>query len=221
MPKLIDTHSHINFNAFKDDADEVIKRAFDEGVFMLAVGSQISTSERAVEYAKKYEKGIWAVVGLHPIHLEEIDIDEHEVKFKSRKEEFDYERYKKLAQDPKVVGIGECGLDYYRIDDIPADNDFLKAQQIRVFKDQMRLAEELNLPLAIHCRNAYEDLLSVIKEFIAEGHKIPRGVMHCYLGDWNLAKEFLNLGFALVCSGVITLPKSEVMQTVIKEDVLE
>src|SRR3990167_8837160 len=97
---LIDYHAHVNFNAYKDDADEVIKRALEAGVFMVLVGSQIDTSRRAVKIAAPNEKGVYAAVGLHPIHLEDMEVDESEeqieatepqvFKFKTRREAFDY-----------------------------------------------------------------------------------------------------------------------------------
>lgn len=112
---LIDYHAHVNFNAYKNDADEVIKRSHEGGVFMVLVGSQIDTSRRAVEMAAKYDRGVWAAVGLHPIHLEDMEVDEEEDHFATRKEVFDPAAYRALARHPKVVAIGECGLDYWHI----------------------------------------------------------------------------------------------------------
>ena len=97
MPKLIDTHTHINFNVYKDDADEVIKRTLEKDVWIINVGSQSSTSERAIRIAEKYKKGVYASVGLHPFHLYETLIDESEVSFKSRPEKFDENFYEKLS----------------------------------------------------------------------------------------------------------------------------
>ena len=123
IPKLIDIHSHINFNAFKDDGHEVLKRTLDGGVWTILVGSQIDTSRRAVVYAEKYPEGIYAAVGLHPIHLTESYVDAKEINagenvpgFKTRVETFSYDAYKPLAEHPKTVAIGECGLDYYRVE---------------------------------------------------------------------------------------------------------
>ena len=114
---LIDTHAHSNFNAYKFDADEVIRRSLDNGVWMINVGSQYETSKRAVEIAERYKAGIYAAVGLHPIHLAngifKTKIDQEEIEFRTREEDFDYEKYKALANSPKVVAIGEIGLDYY------------------------------------------------------------------------------------------------------------
>ena len=115
---LIDYHAHVNFNAFKEDADEVIKRAQEAGVFMVLVGSQIDTSCRAVKMAEQHERGVWAAVGLHPIHLEDMEVDEEEEHFATRKEVFDPDAYRALAVHPKTVAIGEFGLDYYHIWDM-------------------------------------------------------------------------------------------------------
>ena len=203
MRKLIDTHAHVNFNSFKDDADIVIQRALNKGIQMFSVGSQIDTSRRAVHYAEKYD-GIWAIVGLHPVHLVEHHVDQQEVNFKSRKEDFNYEEYKKLASHEKVIGIGECGLDYYHIDDVPGDNEELKKQQKEIFRKQIELSVELDKPLAIHCRDAYDDVIEMMHDFVQETGKTPKALMHCYLGDRKQADEFLKLGFYISFSGIVT-----------------
>ena len=114
---LIDTHAHLNFNGYKGDFEEVIKRTLDNNVWVINVGSQYETSKKAVEIAEKYPEGIFAAIGLHPIHLEtglvKIKNDEEEVEVNTKEEVFDYEKYKELARSPKVVAIGEIGLDYY------------------------------------------------------------------------------------------------------------
>src|SRR4030042_4495517 len=119
---LTDTHAHVNFVAYKDDGDEVVKRALKENIRMINVGSERDTSRRSVEYAKKYPAGVFAAVGLHPIHLkaQEINapVDEYEkVEFKAEAQRFDYKYYRSLAQNEKVVAIGEIGLDYYDLED--------------------------------------------------------------------------------------------------------
>lgn len=199
---LIDTHCHLQFNAYKDDADEVIRRSFDAGVKMIVVGSQKTTSERAVDLAQKYN-GIWAVVGLHPIHVSSQEVDEEEIRFKSHEEKFDYDFYKKLASRPKVVGIGETGFDFYHL---PKTLTFeeVKKRQEESFLAQISLADELNLPLAIHCREAHDFLLTNLKKYIQEGKLKKRGVAHCFSGDWDLARQYLDLGFYLGFTGVIT-----------------
>src|SRR3989344_2316664 len=119
LPKFFDIHSHPNFAVFTQDRDEVVRRALDNSVFMNVVGTQRDTSQAAVELAEKYSEGVYATIGLHPIHTSKSYHDEEELgkggkEFTSRDENFDYEFYKKLAASPKVVAIGECGLDYFR-----------------------------------------------------------------------------------------------------------
>jgi TatD DNase family protein len=168
---LIDTHAHVNFRSFKDDAKETLQRALDNGVQVINIGSQIDTSRQAVELANQFEQGVYAVVGLHPEHTHSQYVDEEETHFKSREEDFDYEMYKKLAENPKVVGIGECGLDYYRLPG-NVDHQQIKEKQKEVFKKQVKLAKELNKVLVIHSRPAkgdeslYNDLLGILDKYL-------------------------------------------------------
>src|SRR5436305_380836 len=111
-----DTHAHVNFEAFKENYKDLIAQTVAAGVWMNNVGSQKDTSAESVRIAEEFGEGVYAVVGLHPIHTLKNEVDEEESHFKTREEKFDYEYYKALASSSKkVVGIGECGLDYYRI----------------------------------------------------------------------------------------------------------
>ncbi len=203
--ELIDIHAHVNFSAFAKDAPEVIDRTLAQKVGMILVGSQYDTSRRAVEYAKKYPEGVWAAVGLHPIHLLELEVDQEEIGaqgvpgFKTRVEEFDYEKYKKLALDPKSVAIGECGLDYFRVGD-----ETLQKKQHEVFRKQIQLAKDVGKPLIIHCRNAYDDLAQILEE---EHAGDMGGTIHFFVGTWAEAQKFLDLGFHLSFTGVITFAR--------------
>jgi len=203
MQKYIDIHSHVNFKAFKDDGNAVIKRALDNGTFLINVGSQYSTSKRAVEIANKYNEGVYAIVGLHPIHLEESyhDEDEDGEGFMTRTEEFDKEKYLELLKDSKVVAIGECGLDYFHCKPETIE------KQKKVFKEQVSLAKETNKPLMLHIRNdaknsnlnAYQDVLEILKEFPG-----VKGDVHFFAGSVEEAKIFNDLGFTVSFTGVIT-----------------
>ncbi len=197
---LIDSHAHVNFNAYKNDADEVIQRALDNDVWIINIGSQYDTSKRAIEIAEKYKEGVYAVVALHPIHLGPSKfVDEEEgISFKSREEKFDKEKYKELALNPRVVAIGETGLDYYYI----GDDKEIKELQKKVFKQHLELAKELNKPVIFHCRKAYDDLLKELKTQNAK-RKI-RGVVHCFMGKLSQAEDFLKMGFYLGFNGLIT-----------------
>ena len=212
--RLIDSHTHVQFAAFSEDADIVIRRALDAGVGMILVGSQIDTSRRAVEFANKYPDGVYAAIGLHPIHLVEGHWDHQEIGaprgvisgFRSRKEEFNYDAYKALGQDSKVIAIGECGIDYFRLPHEENDRREVVEKQGEVFKAHIRLASELKKPLMIHCRDAYADLLEILRSYSATYGSKLRGNMHFFAGSWNEAKNFLDLGFTLSFTGVITFP---------------
>jgi len=195
---LIDTHAHVNFNTYKDDADEVIRRCLDNNIWMINVGSQYTTSKRAVKIAEKYKQGVYAAIALHPVHLGPSKyIDEEEAQFQTREEKFDKQKYKELAKNPKVVAIGETGLDYYRIKNHESG---IKSLQKEVFVQHLELAQEVNKPIIFHCRKAYDDLLN---ELQVANYEL-RGVLHCFMGKWSQAEEFLNMGFYLGFNGLIT-----------------
>lgn len=171
---LIDTHAHLNFRDFKDDAADVARRSLAGGVWMINVGSQYSTSKRAVEMAEKYPEGVYAAIGLHPIHVQD---------------GFEYEKYKKLAESKKVVAIGEIGLDY-KSEYLP-----FKEKQKEVFLNQFNLAKELNLPVILHCRMAHDDLLASLEKW--------RGMVHCFTGTLEQAEKYLEMGLYLGFNGII------------------
>ena len=205
---LIDTHAHINFKAFKDDADEVIRRSLAADAWMILVGAEAKTSKRALEYANKYEKGVYAAVGLHPMHTHEQEARGEDYNFTTREEDFSYDVYEKLAQFKKVVAVGEIGLDYYNID-ITADAAAVKRKQKEIFLQQLKLAKNLKLPVIIHCRQAHDNMLEILKNFRKE-HKdaMPKdktwGVMHCFSGDEELAWQYFSLGLNISFTGLIT-----------------
>jgi len=217
---LIDTHAHVNFNAFRDDADEVIRRSLDNDIWMINVGSTYETSKRAIEIAERYPEGIFAAIGLHPIHLAEgifkTKIDTEEIAFQTKEEIFDFEEYKELAKSPKVVAIGEIGLDYYYRPKIPMAKpsrildevgtkiklEEFKGKQKQTLLKQLDLAKDLNLPVIFHCRMAHQDLLEIISNFQFSISK-PRGVIHCFTGTWEQAEKYLEMGFCIGLNGII------------------
>lgn len=227
--KFIDSHTHVQFKAFLHDFDEVIRRAFDWRVGMINVGTQKDTSARAVKLTRRYPEGVWAAVGLHPIHTEkahhdplELDLPSEmaaeegiEKGFESRGEPFDYEYYKKLASDPKVVAIGECGLDYYRL------SAETKAKQIAAFEAQIQLADEIKKPLMIHCRMAFEDLIKILKDN-SRFLNSPPGALHFFTGNLNDAKELFNMGFVFTFGGIVTFSRSydEIIENLPLEHIL-
>jgi len=206
--KYIDIHAHINFKAYDDDRAEVISRAKEAKVGMINVGTMQKTSEEAVKLAEENEN-MFAIIGLHPAHVNKSfhDVDEigEEGKaFTSRGEDFDYDFYKKLGENGKVVGIGECGLDYFRVE---GDKEEYVARQKDAFRKQIELAVELDVPLMIHCREAYPDTLEILHKYKKiHGDKL-RGNFHFFAGDLEQAKEILDLGFRMSFTGVITFAK--------------
>ncbi len=258
---LIDTHAHINFKAYEDDAEEVLRRAFESGVMVINVGTQLDTSEQSVRLAERYSKknipphsslnlreeaaqlpplkvrggqggdikAVYSVVGLHPVHTYSQHVDEEESHFKTREEKFDYEAYKKLAQNDLVVGIGECGLDYFRlkIDDLRLPIEQIKENQKQAFMQQVRLAKELNKALVIHCRpsegtsDAYEDILAILdSELQISNIKLQNSTnsatpstlnpnpfrfeIHSFTGTPDIVQEFLKRGAYVGLNGIIT-----------------
>lgn len=205
-PEYIDIHSHVNFTAYDEDRDAVVMRALDAGVWMINVGTQKNTSKSAVELAEKHDE-VFAAVGLHPIHTDKSHHDEKEIgeggkEFVSHGEEFDSTIYRTIATHPKVVAIGECGLDYYRL-----EPESVKKQK-ETFKQHIALADELGKPLMLHIRNgsqksAYTDAFEILKATTN-----VRGNVHFYAGNIEEAKPFLNAGFTFSFTGVITFARN-------------
>jgi TatD DNase family protein len=228
MPKYIDIHAHTNFVAFDEDRDAVVRRALDNDTFVINIGTQYDTSKKAVEMTNVYKEGVYACIGLHPIHTSSSYHDEKELggegkEFTSRGEIFDKEKYKELAKMGKVIGIGECGLDYYR-----CDEESIEKQKI-AFIAQIELANELHLPLMLHVRNnpedktrnAYFDVYELIKEV---GLPNIKGVSHFFAGSVEDMKRFVEIGVCVSFAGPITYkPKPEICDYigVIKETPLD
>ncbi len=226
---LIDTHAHLNFNDYKEDSLKVLQRSFNNDVWMINVGSQFNTSKKAVEIAEKYPKGVYAAIGLHPIHLSsgifktKIDPEElpsatngaskEEIEFETREEEFDYEKYRELSKSSKVVAIGEIGLDYYYCPKTKIKLEQFKNKQKEAFLKQLDLARDLNLPVILHCRMAHQDLIEVLNsKFQSNPPGSPlrvqpnskiRGVVHCFTGTWEQARKYLEMGLSFGFNGII------------------
>jgi len=179
---LFDTHTHVNTEDFTDDHKAVIARCLEADTWMVNVGTCITDSKRAIELAHAYEKGVYASVGVHP---NDVGAD------------IDFIQLEGLARDEKVVGIGEVGLDYYRTTD--KEKQRLQAE---VFARHIELARKVDKPLIVHCREAHHDLLHMLKKY-AQG---LAGVMHFFggPGSWENARAYLDMGFYLSFSGVVT-----------------
>lgn len=198
IPKYIDIHAHVNFKVFEEDQDIIVRRALDGGTWFFNVGTQIDTSRAAIKMAHRYEEGVYAIVGLHPIHTGKSFHDKDELgdegeAFTSRGEVFNKNIYRELVKDPKVIAIGECGLDYYRM-----ESESIEKQK-KAFIKQIELANEIKKPLMLHIRDAYADALQILKE-----HAKVKGVVHFFVGTPEEAKGFLDFGFMLSFTGVLT-----------------
>lgn len=221
--KYIDTHAHLNLSAFSDDVDVVIAKCSAEAVSVINIGTKETTSARAVELALQHEH-LYAMVGLHPIQTvpdmhDEDEIGEGGKPFTSKGEVFDVDFYRALIQQAngKVVGIGECGFDYYHT------NANSYGVQEAAFIAQIQLANELQLPLMIHTRgpksgeasptgrSVYADVLAVLQQYA----KVPFNV-HFYAGTYDEAKAFFDIGGTISFTGVITFAKvyEEIVQSV-------
>ncbi len=201
--ELFDTHCHVHFNAFKADSDEVIARTRAAGVLMNLVGTQRDTSVGAVAVAER-SAGVYASVGLHPVHLFSQHIDEEESSFATREEHFDRDFYEQLARHEKVIAIGECGYDLYRLPPEKTIDEVL-ARQRDVFAGHVAVARAVSKPLVVHVRDAYKEMIATLREEQKQVQKL-RGTIHCYISDWENAREFLELGFYLGFTGIITFP---------------
>lgn len=214
LPAYVDSHTHLHFAAYDNDREEVARRTLEQGVWCINVGTQKDTSRAAVALAQRHE-GFFATVGVHPIHTsksyhdaQELGDTENAKGFTSRGELFDKNYYLELGKSKKVVAIGECGLDYFRLDH---KNPDIQQTQKDVFEKHIELAATLGKPLMCHCRpskdsqNAYEDLYEMLKP---NANKIKGVVIHFFVGDRTMAKKFADLGFYFTFGGVITFTRN-------------
>jgi TatD DNase family protein len=186
MTRYADVHSHLSFPDFDSDRDKVISRLGEAGVeLVIDPGTDAETSRRSIELAARHEF-VYANVGLHP----------GEVRTPFRPELFD--ELAGLARADKVVGIGEIGLDYHWPDHYPE-------LQLEAFREMLRMAVTLDLPVVIHCRDAWPDMLRVLSE---ERSSNLRGAMHCFSGDLDIARKCIGLGLKISVPGTITYKNS-------------
>jgi len=193
---LIDSHCHLQDRKYDRDVEDVIQRAFDAGVTaMVTIGYDMPSSRRAFEIADAHAN-IYATVGVHP----------HDAKALTPS---DIDELTRLAQSPKVVAIGEIGLDFFR-------NLSPRDDQYRAFREQLAIARAAKLPVVIHSRDADEEVYEVLAEYAqgAEAQERPLGVMHCYPGDLPLAMRYIKLGFVISIAGPVTYAKSHTTRAV-------
>jgi len=196
---LVDSHCHLQDPKFDEDREAVIQRAREAGVSTLVViGYDMKASRRGVDLAESVED-IYATVGVHPHEAESLTIQ-------------DLDMLARLAESPKVVAIGEIGLDFY-------GNLSPPKSQRRAFQQQLDLARDLNLPVVIHAREADDETFDTLAAYAGNGRHDwpadrPIGVMHCFAGDLKLALRYVDLGFVISIPGTVTYPDAERQQAV-------
>jgi TatD DNase family protein len=191
---LFDTHVHLNADQYNDDLEEVIQRALDHDVKnMVVVGFDRTTIKRAIELADQYSF-LYAAVGWHPVDA--IDMQDEDLQW-----------IEELASHPKVVAIGEMGLDYHW-DKSP------KEIQMEVFRKQIRLAKRVKMPIIIHNREATQDIIDILKE---ENASEVGGIMHCFSGSLEVAKECVDMNFYISLGGPVTFKNAKKPKEVAKE----
>lgn len=191
LPALVDSHAHLDFKHFDRDRDDMLRRAETHGIkLIINVGVNPATSRESILLSEKYPM-IYAAVGIHPHYV-------------AQAPDGYIEKLREMARHPKVVALGEMGLDYYR-DRSP------RWQQWDVFSQQLRLAREIDLPIIIHSRDAHAETGALLKE---EGIPAAGGVMHCFSGDLELAEEMMELGLYISIAGPVTYPRSKELKKV-------
>jgi TatD DNase family protein len=192
---MVDVHCHLNLHAFDKDYDEAAKRAFAAGVHIIVnTGTSIPSSRRAIELANKYEN-MYAIVGVHPHHADKADRE-----FEGELQSDWLEKLTVLAKDPKVIAIGEIGLDYYSY---KSNGIVDKKLQEDAFRKQIELSIGLGLPLQIHNRQAGEDVVRILAEYKSKIQD-PPGMFHCFAGTFEVLEEALSMGFYIGFDGNVT-----------------
>ncbi len=203
---FIDSHTHLFYPDFKDDIDEVIRRAEEAGVnFFVVPGTSVETSKQAITLSERYEN-VFACVGIHPLDMAEAD-------------DGALREIEKLSEHKKVVAIGEIGLDYY-YDTTPKD------KQQRMFQSQIEIAIRRNLPIVVHTRDSMDDAVSAVEHMIQKNEywrsqqatpnsrfPAPKGVFHCFSGDAQTARRLFMLGFLVSYPGIVTFKNSPAVET--------
>lgn len=195
---LTDTHCHLHRPEFDPDRDDVLERAQGAGVTaLLDPATDLNSNRRVVVLAERYP-AVYAAIGLHPHHAQELTAEA-------------LDQLRELAQHPKVVAVGEIGLDYYR-------NLSAPHLQREAFGKLLRLSQQTGKPVILHCREAYAELLAILRETL---NPPIRGLMHCFAGDLEIARQTLDLGLFISFAGNLTFPKAQPLRDVAREVPLE
>jgi len=192
--ELFDTHAHLDYPEYEADFDEVLKRAQANGVaYILNIGTDVVSSRKSLRLAREH-KNIYAAVGVHPSDLE--SFGDQELK-----------ALQMLSAEEKVVALGEIGLDYYR-------DHFPREKQQEAFRRQLVLARQLRLPVVIHNRDAHDDVLKIIQE---EKVREIGGIMHCFSGDWIMAKKCMDHNMLIAIGGAVTFKNAPELKEVARK----
>lgn len=201
---MFDTHAHVYPEEYGEEYRAIIQDTLNQGVWFNNVGTRKSTSIEAVKIANEFQEGVFAVVGVHPEHAKD--------------NEFDLDFFASLASDPKVVGIGECGLDYFRLEGDAVDAK--KAQRV-LFLQQIDLANTINKTLVVHTRaskgseDAYNETLEILQSY-KDKNNLPSFLIHSFTANWQICQKFLDLGGYIALNGIITFDKTRVLEEVVK-----
>ena len=193
---IIDTHAHVDVADYDEDREAVIERARENGVqYMVNIGCDVESSYRSMELAEQYDF-IYATAGIHPHDVKSINGGT-------------YAHLRQLLLHPKVIALGEIGLDFFK-NYSPQDG------QRTHFRNQIQLAREMNKPIIIHSRDAKEDIIAILSEFYPKDPTAHSGIFHCFSGDQELAEKALEMGFYISFSGSVTFKKAEALREVAK-----
>lgn len=213
-PEYIDIHAHVNFAVYDEDRGEVVRRAREAGAWMINVGTHFETSKQVVDLAEQSGEGVYAIIGLHPIHTSPLSLvhadpqeSREQMSVYKTGEIFNKEAYRVLLAHPKVVGIGECGLDFFRRPEHASLDAGAKNRQEIAFRSQIELAIECDKPIMIHARDSYAEILEIIDEYLSTNGPQLKGNAHFFAGSIDQARAFLDRGFTLSVTGVVTFAK--------------
>ncbi len=188
----IDLHAHLNFSDFDIDRDLILKEMREKNVISINVGTTYKTSKEGMDLARAYPGQVFSIIGSHPLHAGEYE---------------DISQFEELIADPCVVGVGECGLDYFERGDDKFTEEDLSTQE-RVFRDQIQLSIKHKKPLMLHVRESYGKTLEILREYFSPTEVEYRGNAHFFVGTIEEAQAFLDLGFSISFTGVITFVDS-------------
>jgi TatD DNase family protein len=202
MPYLIDTHAHLDDAIYSKDLDVIVKHALQEDIWIITVGSDLASSKRAIEIAESYPTGVYAAVGLHPLRVSSAALADDKL--------VDMEKFNELARHPKVVALGETGLDYHELPDNPRSDpkhlsERVKVNQRKALGKFLQMSQELRLPLLLHCRDAHDEMIKLLETWDKTSRGFDcRGIVHHFSGNWREAKRYFNIDFMVSFTGLIT-----------------